>query len=69
MKSLFAYFFYRKSKWAWRESNSRQTRFRKPPLYPTELQTRNNIFNFNTIGTAPLADLLVLSSDKPTPPA
>lgn len=25
--------------WAWRESNPRQTRFRKPPLYPTELQT------------------------------
>ena len=24
---------------AWRESNPRQTRFRKPPLYPTELQT------------------------------
>ena len=27
--------------WAWRESNPRQTRFRKPPLYPTELQTHS----------------------------
>ena len=26
-------------KCAWWESNPRQTRFRKPPLYPTELQT------------------------------
>lgn len=28
-------------KCAWRESNPRQTRFRKPPLYPTELQAHN----------------------------
>ena len=27
-------------KCAWRESNPRQTRFRKPPLYPTELQAQ-----------------------------
>ena len=38
--------------WPWRESNPRQTRFRKPPLYPTELQS-HFLFNFIT-KTAPL---------------
>ena len=36
---------------AWWESNPRQTRFRKPPLYPTELQTHILFF---VLKTAPL---------------
>ena len=37
---------YSHKKCAWRESNPRQTRFRKPPLYPTELQAHICLFNF-----------------------
>ena len=47
-------------KCAWRESNPRQTRFRKPPLYPTELQAQICLFNFILVETAPLGNLLVL---------
>ena len=48
------FFFLAKKKvwWPWRESNPRQTRFRKPPLYPTELQS-HLLFNYIT-KTAPL---------------
>ncbi len=36
---------YKNENCAWRESNPRQTRFRKPPLYPTELQAQICLFN------------------------